>query len=67
MANTGPEVTVKTDYCGPEIITVGEVIAVTGAGGEKLVDSYGPDGHTATDWNKLNNPAPGEGEENDNT
>ncbi len=45
-------------YRGPEIVTVGDAAALTGAGGEKIVDAYGPDGHTANDWNKLNSNPP---------
>ncbi|MGD0202075.1 MAG: hypothetical protein ABSD27_15160 [Bryobacteraceae bacterium] len=48
------ESVVRAAYRGPEIITVGSVTALTGAGGNKVVDAWGPDGKTATDWNKRN-------------
>jgi hypothetical protein len=48
------------DYRGPVIVEVGSVTELTGAGGTRVVDAYGPDGHTANDWNIHNSEAPDE-------
>jgi len=48
------------DYRGPAIVEVGDVTALTGSGGDKIVDSYEKDGHTAKDWNLFNSVAPDE-------
>jgi len=58
MEIVSPESVVRVAYRGPEIVTVGLITTVTGAGGNKVVDAYGPDGHTATDWNKRNSATP---------
>jgi hypothetical protein len=46
----------SSDYRGPAIVEVGDVAALTGAGGTKVTDTWS--GHTATDWNKKNSDAP---------
>lgn len=48
------EVPATAVYRTPEIVTVGKIADLTGAGGSRVVDAYGPDGHTANDWNIHN-------------
>ena len=58
MKITSVEPVVHAAYRSPEIVTVGSVTALTGAGGSKVVDAFGPDGHTANDWNIHNSQPP---------
>lgn len=54
MSSDPIEVPAMSAYRTPEIVTVGRIAELTGAGGPKVVDAYGPDGHTANDWNIHN-------------
>ncbi len=47
-----------SSYREPQIVTVGEVSALTGAGGPQLVDSYGNPGDPPTDWTFKNHEPP---------
>ncbi len=62
MKTAAAEQAPETLYRSPEIVTVGNVVALTGAGGDKVVDAWGPDGHTANDWNIHNSQPPADDE-----
>lgn len=65
MKISNMEPATQTLYREPEIVTVGGIVALTGAGGDKVVDAYGPDGHSANDWNIHNSQPPAPDDEID--
>jgi hypothetical protein len=57
MRSDKVEVAGKLIYEAPKVVEVGKIIALTGSGGDKIVDSHDKNGN-ATNWNLFNSAAP---------